>query len=353
MRVSQIETPALIVDLDVMEQNMDRMEELLKPLGAALRPHYKSNKCTAIVKKQLERGAKGITCAKLSEAEDLIRAGVEDVLIANQVVDPGKIARVAYLANCCRLAVCVDAEENILALSRAAQLAQSTVHCLVEYDIGMRRCGVTAKEDALALAKAIIAAPNLSFMGIQAYAGNLAHEYDDKARTDGSDAVEEDLRALKAYFEENGVMIPEISGVSTGTVEKRREGTVYTEVQAGSYIFMDAAYRKVGAGFSHSLFLLASVVSADENHLVVDAGIKSLGVDQGPPIFCDYPESASVGLSEEHCTARVKNNAAVGDKLRLIPGHCCTTVNLSDMLYFVRGDKVVDCVPVTSRGKSR
>ena len=351
MRISQIETPALIVDLDVMEGNMARMKELLKPLGAALRPHYKSNKCTAIVKKQLAYGAKGITCAKLGEAEDLIRAGVEDVLIANQVVEPGKIARVAYLANCCRLAVCVDTEENILALSRAAQFAQSTIHCLVEYDIGMRRCGVTTKEAALALAKAILAAPNLSFMGIQAYAGNLAHEYDDAARTGGSDAVEEDLRALKAYFEENGVAIPEISGVSTGTVEKRREGTVYTEVQAGSYIFMDAAYRKVGAGFSHSLFMLASVVSADEDHLVVDAGMKSLGVDQGPPLLLEY-QGAEVGTSEEHTTFRTPNSARVGDKLKLIPGHCCTTVNLSDMLYFVRGDKVVDCVPVTSRGKS-
>ncbi|MBE5785437.1 MAG: DSD1 family PLP-dependent enzyme [Clostridiales bacterium] len=352
MRVSQIETPALIVDLDVMEQNMARMAEILKPLGAALRPHYKSNKCTAIVKMQLERGAKGITCAKLGEAEDLIRAGVEDVLIANQIIDPHKIARVAYLAKCCRLAVCVDTEENILALSRAAEFAGSNIHCLVEYDIGMRRCGVTTKEEALALAKAVIAAPGLSFMGIQAYAGNLAHEYDDKARTDGSDAVEADLRALKAFFEENGVMIPEISGVSTGTVEKRREGTVYTEVQAGSYIFMDAAYREVGAGFSHSLFMLSSVVSADEDHFVVDAGMKSLGVDQGPPLLLEY-QAAEVSMSEEHTTFRTPNSASVGDKLKLIPGHCCTTVNLSDMLYFVRDDKVVDCVPVTSRGKAR
>lgn len=352
MRVSQIETPALIVDLDVMEQNMARMDAIIAPLHAALRPHYKSNKCTAIVQKQLARGAKGITCAKLEEAEDLIRAGVEDVLIANQVIDPAKIARVAYLANCCRLAVCVDTKENILALSRAAVFAQSTVHCLVEYDIGMRRCGVTTKEDALSLAKCILEAPGLSFMGIQAYAGNLAHEYEDAARTAGSDAVEEDLRALKAYLEENGVQVPEISGVSTGTVEKRREGTVYTEIQAGSYIFMDAAYRKVGAGFAHSLFMLAGVVSADKGRIVTDAGMKTLGVDQGPPLFCGYPE-AEVDMSEEHSTAYVENSVSVGDKLRLIPGHCCTTVNLHDRLYFIRGDKVVDCVNVTSRGKAR
>ena len=168
MLVSQLETPALIVDLDVLEQNQRRMMELLRPLGVALRPHYKSHKCTVIAHMQIAGGAKGITCAKLSEAEDLIQSGIEDVLIANQVVEPAKVMRLGYLAGCCRLSVCVDTLENIRQLEAAAAAFGSTIHCLVEYDIGMRRCGVTTAEEALVLAKAILDAPHLSFMGIQA-----------------------------------------------------------------------------------------------------------------------------------------------------------------------------------------
>lgn len=352
MLVSQLETPALIVDLDVLEQNQRRMMELLRPLGVALRPHYKSHKCTAIAHMQIAGGAKGITCAKLSEAEDLIQSGIEDVLIANQVVDPAKVMRLGYLAGCCRLSVCVDTLENIRQLEAAAAAFGSTIHCLVEYDIGMRRCGVTTAEEALALAKAILDAPHLSFMGIQAYAGQLSHEEDFGVRSGEAAKFEGQLRELLSFFRENGVEVAEVSGASTGTAELRQEGTVYTEVQAGTYLFMDGAYDRVGAGFEHSLFLLSTVVSATKGRVVCDAGLKTLGTDQGAPVFVDFP-AASVNMSEEHCTAHCESHCKAGEKLMLIPGHCCTTVNLFDQLYLVRGGRVVDRVPVTSRGKSR
>ncbi|MCR4712499.1 MAG: DSD1 family PLP-dependent enzyme [Clostridia bacterium] len=358
MKVNQIPTPALILDLEAAERNQKKMMAFIAPRNLALRPHYKSHKSTMIAHMQLAGGAKGITCAKLSEAEDLILSGIPDVLIGNQVVDPAKIMRLAELAGYCHLAVCVDTEENIAALGRAAAFCDTTIYCLPEYDVGMKRCGVATHEEVLRLAEEILRTPHLAFMGIQAYAGNLAHECDPERRKTESLKVEADLRELLAKLAMAGIRVPEVSGLSTGTVELRPLDTVYTEAQTGTYLFMDAAYRKVGAGFEHALFMLTQVVSADDTHIVTDAGMKSLGVDQGAPLFCDYPK-ARVDMSEEHCAAYFEDGAKpqemkkAGDKICLIPGHCCTTINLHDFIYLVKGDEVVGRIPVTSRGKSQ
>lgn len=353
MRIEHIETPALILDLDVMERNMDAMDKLLRSSGARLRPHYKSNKCTAIAHMQMARGAKGICCAKLSEAEDLVLAGIPDVLIANQIAAPSKIARLAYLAGCCRLTICVDDPANVVLLQSAAAAQNTVIHCLVEYDIGMDRCGVNTREEFAELARQIRSCPNLRFDGIQAYAGNLAHQEDPEIRKQESDKVEEKLSDLIDYLEEQGIHAEEVSGVSTGTVEFHLKDTVYTEIQAGSYLFMDAAYQAVGVGFEHSLFVLASVISRAGGGVITDAGLKSVSVDQRPPRFWGY-EDHDVDMSEEHCAIYGEGlPQKVGDRMLLIPSHCCTTVNLHDHIYFVRKGQVVDRVPVTGRGHSR
>ncbi|MDD3864618.1 MAG: DSD1 family PLP-dependent enzyme [Eubacteriales bacterium] len=353
MHIEQIETPALILDLDIMERNMDAMDKLLEGSSARLRPHYKSNKCTAIAHMQMARGAKGICCAKLSEAEDLVLAGIPDVLIANQITEPSKIARLAYLAGCCRLTVCVDNSSNINDLQKAAALQSTIIHCLVEYDIGMNRCGVHTKEEFSALARQVMDCPNLVFDGIQAYAGNLAHQEDYGCRARESDRVEAKLMELIACLEEQGISVEEVSGVSTGTLEFHVKDTVYTELQPGSYLFMDAAYRAVGVSFEHSLFVLASVVSRAGGGVITDAGLKSVSVDQRSPRFVGY-ETYEVDMSEEHCAIYGKDlPQKVGDRMLLIPSHCCTTVNLHDHICFVRDGRVVDRVPVTGRGHSR
>ena len=351
MKLSELETPALILDLDVMEQNMAKMDSLLAGTQMRLRPHYKSNKCPAIAHLQLAAGAKGICCSKLSEAEDLAFSGIEDILIANQIADRGKIARLASLSRCCRLTVCVDNAENIQDLQNACALQDAQLHCLIEYEIGMNRCGVSEPAQVLALAEQLSACPNLTYDGIQAYAGNLAHEEDAAVRQRKSDEVEQRLRELKAYLIEHGKPAREFSGTSTGTVAMRQKQTVYTEVQAGSYLFMDMAYRKVGAPFSHSLFVLASVMDKRDDAVITDAGAKSVSVDQKTPAFFGY-EDLPVEMSEEHSAVYAPLPLRVGDRMKLIPGHCCTTINLHDWLYFVRGDKVVDRVPIVGRGHS-
>ncbi len=353
MRAEQLETPALVVDMDALEENNRAMRRLLEGTGIALRPHYKSHKCPYLARLQIREGAKGITCAKLGEAEDLVLEGIEDILIANQIVDPAKIARLAVLAKRCRLAVCVDDTDNVRALSSAAEAVGAILHCLVEYDVGMRRCGARTNEAFLALAKAVEAAPGLQFEGIQAYAGNLSHEEDRAVRLREAEAVEGRLRGLVAFLAENGVIVREVSGVSTGTVEFKRRGSVYTEIQAGSYLFMDAAYARLDPGFRHALYVYATVVSTSGGRVVTDAGMKSCATDQGAPVYEAYP-TAVVSMSEEHAAfdAAPEEPCRIGQRLRAIPGHGCTTVNLYDKIHLMRGGVIEACVPVTSRGKS-
>lgn len=353
MHIEQLETPALLVEQDIFEQNMQRMRQLLEPLGVALRPHYKSHKSTVVAHLQIAAGAKGITCAKVGEAEDLALSGVEDILIANQIIGKSRLARCAWLAEGSRLTVCVDQEQNIRDLEAAAACQGSTIHCLVEVEVGMGRCGVTAPEACERLARLIMDCPHLTFDGIQAYAGHLSHEVSLEVRRAEAERIEHTLKQLKAYLEGRGIPVKEVSGASTGTVELRQADTVYTEVQAGSYLFMDATYKQLGLRFENSLSVLASVVSTRPDLVVTDAGVKCIGVDQGDPA-CPALPGASVNMSEEHSAFELAGHGLrVGDRVRLLPGHCCTTMNLNDCFYFVRGGKVTDRVPVTSRGKAQ
>ena len=353
MKLSQLETPALYLDLDAFDRNQEKILRTLGKYGLDLCPHYKSIKCTAIAHMQIAAGAKGICCAKTDEAWDLAHSGVENILIANQVTDLQKISRAAALAGCCNLTVCVDDAKNIENLSAAASLHGTTIHCLVECNVGANRCGVDTKEEVLALAKKIIASPGLEFDGIQAYAGQLSHECDYEIRKRVSGEVEDFLKSLIAYLKEVQISVAKVSGVSTGTVEFRNADTAYTEVQVGSYSFMDAAYGKLGLEYENALFVLATVMKANENFVIMDTGRKSISVDQAMPLIpgCN---SERIQVSEEHTKLPADAlKAKFGDKVSIVPGHCCTTMNLHDYIYFVRGDAVVDRVPITSRGRSR
>ena len=349
MNIQQLETPALIVDRKTMLSNMEAMKNLLAGTTLALRPHYKSHKCAALAHWQMENGAKGMTCAKLSEAEDLADSGVEDILIANQIVEPGKVVRLASLANKCRLTVCVDNESNIAAISRAAQLAGSTVHCLIEFDIGMERCGVTDKAQVLALAQYIQKQPNLVFDGIQAYAGHISHVESLEDRKIATDKNAAKVREVLALLKENGIAAEIVSGGSTGTAQIKAMEGLYTELQAGSYLFMDATYRLLNTAFQNSLYVLSTVVSVRDGLAVLDSGVKTCGVDQGMPVPVGFT-AEEIAASEEHF--QLHNPSAqlqVGEKVRLIPGHCCSTVNLHDRIYLVEDDQVVDRLAVTAR----
>ncbi len=353
MTIDRLTTPALLLEESVFNRNRAAMAEILQGSKVKLRPHYKSHKCAAIAKMQIADGAAGMTCAKLSEAEDLADCGMEDILIANQITDPWKIRRGAQLAGDCRLTVCMDDPANIDAWEKAAGEAGTMVYCLVEYEIGMRRCGVGTAEEVLALAARIAACPHLIFDGIQAYAGHISHMEDpaERARLTAENSAK--LRLLLERLTEAGLPARTLSGGSTGTAQIKAAEGLYTELQAGSYLFMDATYRTLDLPFGSALTVLSTVVSAKPGLVVVDAGVKSCGVDQGMPVPLGITAGEIVASEEHFQLHRTNRIPSVGEKIRLIPGHCCSTVNLYDRIYVVDGEKVVDRISVTARGCCR
>lgn len=353
MKIRELETPALWVDKPAMERNMDLLAKIISKTSMKLYPHYKSHKCPAIAKLQLAKGAAGITCANLGEAIDLGEAGIANIVIANEVVQAEKLPKVAALAQKCRLTLCVDNADNILALEQAmAQQGGGTLNLLVEYDVGMNRNGVETHEDFVTLAKLIEAQPHLHFEGIQGYAGHMSHEEDPKKRFDEVQRIEADIVKLKAYCEENGLTVTEICGGSTGFSDDKPSNTVYTQGQFGSYLFMDQSFRPLNLDFEQALFVETTVLTVKQDFFVVDCGTKTMTMDSYPPSFAEFP-GAKLTMFEEHTTVWVRDSGLKpGDKLRYIPGHCCTTINIFDKMYAVDGDDVVDTWEITSRGKA-
>ncbi len=348
-----IETPALLVDMDALEWNVRVMADFMKGRRVRLRPHFKTHKSPAICQMQLAAGAKGICCAKLGEAEVLLSTGIPDVLIANQIIDPVKIVRLAGLARGARVTVCADDVRNVADLSAASDRAGATLRVLVEVDVGMNRCGVKTAEEALALARRIAGSPGLAFEGIQAYEGHLAQLADIEKRRAGVREMEEKVGAIKALLEENGLPVKEISGGGTATYNITGDDTIWTEIQAGSYVFMDTSYDEMGLPFRESLSLLATVIHTHPGRAVTDAGMKVCSIDHGPPAVKGHP-GLEVRTNEEH--GIVTDPAGVlrwGQKIEYLPSHCCTTVNLHDRYHCVRGGALEAVWPIPGRGRSQ
>ena len=353
MKVTDLPTPALLLDLEFLSRNAAIMDEIRKGTSMELYPHYKSHKCVEIAKLQLEWGAKGITCAKLSEAMDLCDAGIENIVIANQIVQQEKMGFLSDLAKRCRLTVCVDHAENVLALEKAMAAKDAHLNVLVEYDVGMHRCGVESYEEALVLANLIKSQTHLTFEGIQAYAGHISHEYDAQKRRNELIRIERDVAKLKIYLEAHGVDVNHVCGGSTGYAADKLKDTVYTQLQCGSYLFMDASFLPMDLPFYHALTVFATVLSVKKDRVILDCGVKSLAMDQEKPYFPDYP-GAEAEFHEEHTILHIKDSTLrPGDRVYCIPGHCCTTTNSFAVVHVVKVDDVVAGFPITSRGCSQ
>ncbi len=352
--VDAIETPALLVDLDALEGNIRIMADFMKGRRVRLRPHFKTHKSPAICHLQLAAGAKGICCAKLGEAEVLLSTGIPDVLIANQIVDPVKITRLAGLARgSARVTVCADNPVNVKALSDACAAVGATLRVLVEVDVGMNRCGVKTPEEALALAKQIAGSPGLVFEGIQAYEGHLVQITDSEKRRDGVRAMEQTIGSLKTMLEKAGLPVKEISGGGTSTYNITGDNTIWTEIQAGSYVFMDNSYGGMGLPFREALTVLATVIHTHEGRAVTDAGIKVCTTDHGNPTVKGHP-GMELRTNEEHgIITDPAGELVYGQKIEYIPSHCCTTVNLHDTYHCVRAGTLEAVWPIPGRGRSR
>ncbi len=364
MDEADIQTPCLILDLDALERNIKKMGDYAKAHNMRHRSHGKMHKSVDVQKLQEELGgAVGICSQKVSEAEVFVRGGIKDVLVSNQVRNPAKIDRLAKLPKLgANITVCIDDVDNVAELSEAAVRNGTELNCYIEIDCGAGRCGVTTTEAVVEIAKAIDAAENLKFTGIQAYQGAMQHmdSYTDrKAKTQAAiDQVKDAVDALT----EIGLKPEFVSGGGTGSYYFESNSGVYNELQCGSYAFMDADYgrildedgKRIDAGeWENALFLLTSVMShAKADKAIVDAGLKAQSVDSGLPFIYGRDDVEYVKCSDEHGVVSDPNGVLkINEKLKLVPGHCDPTCNIHDYYVGVRNGKVEALWPVSARGR--
>ena len=350
-----IDTPALLIDLDALERNLRRMADFLATAPANLRPHTKTHKTPIIARKQIEHGAKGITCAKVGEAEVMVANGIDDVLIANQVVGAAKIARLMGLARHANLTVAVDDSQNVAQLSATAQAMGATVGVLVEVNVGMNRCGVEPGDPALQLTRQVLEAKGLRYRGLMGYEGHTVAIPDRERREAECRKAMKLLLDTRSYVEAAGIPVEVVSAGGTGTYDITGRIPGITEIEAGSYATMDASYARLNLGFEIALTLLATVISRPaRDRAILDAGYKSMTTEFGIPQPKNLPGASISKMSEEHCRADVEDaDLRPGDKVEIIPSHGCTTINLHDRFYGIRDGRVEAVWEISGRGKVR
>jgi len=354
--VTAIETPALVLDLDTFERNLDRMANATREIR--LRPHAKAHKCPDIARLQMARGAVGVCCQKTDEAAAFVAAGIPDVLVTNEVVAPTKIARLAELAHDATIGVLVDDADNVTSLSNAADAVGVSLNVYVEINVGANRCGVAPGVPARLLAQQIVTSSGLRFRGLHAYHGGAQHLRTPEERHDAIAHAAALTRETLTLIEDAGIACAIVTGAGTGTWHHEMASGVWNELQPGSYPFMDADYGRNTLGpkdvaFEQSLFVQAGVMSVGDGRAIVDAGLKAFAFDSGLPRVHGRSDLAYSKASDEHGVLEVaagyrppKRN----DRVWLIPGHCDPTFNLYDWIVGYRGDRVETVWRVAARG---
>jgi D-serine deaminase-like pyridoxal phosphate-dependent protein len=358
--VAAIDTPALVVDLDAMDRNLVTMAKFARQHKIRLRPHAKMHKSAEIAKLQMAGGAVGVCVQKTAEAEALMAGGVYNIFITNEVISPLKLARVAVMARTAaaqggKLAICVDSIEGInrLAISmneaRAATGVATIIDVFIEINVGQNRCGVLPGPAAATLALEIRKHPALNFAGLQAYHGKAQHLRGTVERRDAIRASVQAAVQTQQLIEAEGIKVGLVTGAGTGSVALEAASGVYGELQAGSYLFMDADYAAnqldpAQPRFEHALFVKTQVISTHPTHAVCDAGHKSHAIDSGMPLVHAFDAKRQLEYfngGDEHGILRPAPGSeklpALGSLLWLIPGHCDPTVNLYNALIGVRG----------------
>ena len=358
MAEDEIDTPALVIDLDAFEDNLDRMAAMVRGSGAKLRAHAKTHKSPVIAGLQIARGAVGQCVQKVAEAEILAWGGVSDILVSNEVLAPKKLARLAALSTIATVRVCADDPLQVEAIAEAAEAAGRRLDVLVEIDVGGGRCGVRPGAEAVALAQRIARSPHLRFGGLQAYHGRAQHLRTPEERRIAIEGACRDTAETVDALRRAGLACEIVGGAGTGTFPMEMASGIYTELQAGSYVFMDGDYaaNEEAPPFRQSLFVLASVMSASRDGMaVVDAGHKALPTDSGLPQPWQRDGVRYTGSSDEHGVLRWEAGAAnqaprLGESVRIVPSHCDPTVDRYDWYVGVRKGRVECLWPVAARG---
>jgi len=353
----EIETPALLLYADPLERNIDKMATFFSEIECNLRPHFKTHRLPVIAHKQIKAGARGITCAKISEAKVLVESGVRDLLIANQIVGERKLEQLAGLAHHSDIIVAVDNVENVSQMSAIAVKRGVKINVLIEFDVGLNRCGVGTQEEALALARTILNLKGVRLRGLMGYEGHTVMIPDHERRKSECRKALSRLTKVRDFLQKNGISIEIVSAGGTGTYDIAAHYPGITEVQAGSYATMDTQYRRIGIDFEIALSLMTTIIShPTEGKYILDTGSKSLSNDMGMPELIEASGAVIDAMHEEHVRILWKNptrNLKIGDKLEFYPRHGCTTINLHDCCYLIRNDIVEAVWQMGARGASQ
>lgn len=370
MKKQDLDTPALIVDLSVLERNLERMQALADGFRVRLRPHIKTHKCPEIARMQVERGAAGITVAKVGEAEVMADAGLDDILIANQVVGSRKLDRLVRLAERVRLAVLVDSRVGVEQLDRAFRHAGVPLDVLIEVDTGKRRCGLAGLEAIRDLAAAVADGPALRLRGIETHEGHVAADADGPGQIEArARAAAQRMVEVAGALREDGHPVEELSVGSTPAAPYTAAVDAITEMRPGTYVFNDVNQMRIGqaAPGDCALSVLATVISRPaDGRAVLDAGSKSIWVEtartgfelsgyEGYGYIRGAPDARIDRLSEEHGVVEFSGDGfpGIGDRVEIIPNHVCPVVNLHPELHLLDGDEVVETWPIAARGEVR
>ncbi|CAN5743057.1 alanine racemase [soil metagenome] len=361
--MADIETPALVVDLDIMERNLARASTYATRHGLALRPHVKTHKSPWVAAQQLALGASGLTCATPYEAE-VMSSVCDDILLAYPPVGAARAARLATLPGQARVTVALDSRRAITEIAGAASLASRRIGVYVELDVGMHRVGVPGVQDGIELARAVAGEPSLDFAGIAFYPGHVRELVDDqdaKLR-----ALSDALAIALRQFAQAGLTARVVSGGSTPTLWRTHEIEGVTEFRPGTYVYNDRTTAAIGACHVNdcAATVLATVVSiAVPGQAVIDAGTKALGREpvRGAPgegfgQLLEHPEVIVERMSEEHGVLDLSTSdwrPQVGDRVRVIPNHVCIVVHLNDIVYGVRNGALERSWPVAARGRGQ
>ena len=346
-------TPALILDLDILRRNIATMAAWNQE-HAKIRPHAKIHKCVEIARLQVAAGAVGITTATAWEAIVMAHAGLDNILIANEVMGEEKLTRLAEAARETTILVAVDSVAGGEALSRTAVAEGAKFGVLVELDVGLRRGGLRTYEDACVVAAAVSSLPGLVFRGVMGYEGHVVEEPDRAVRARRAAEAIDVLIGGVEVLERAGFAIEIVSAGGTNTYDMTGANPRVTELQAGSYVFMDATYGPLTPVFQPALSMLGTVISRNGQTALLDIGTKVMAMDLGPPALVD-PCATLRAMHEEHTLLNVVDGARlqVGEIVEMVVGYCGGTVNLNDVYYVVENDRVVDVWPIQARGPGR
>ena len=363
-----LDTPALLIDLPAMTRNIERMAAFARSRGVNLRPHVKTHKSVEIARRQVAAGAIGVSCVTLGEAEVMVQGGIPGVLITSPAVTPSKIARLIRLAQQARpgdVMVVVDNPQNLADLARAASELTHPLDVLVDYGAGYNRTGAATQAKVLELAALVAAEPRLRLRGLQSYAGNLQHIVSREERSTAAAGLRETVADIVAAAKRQGLHFDIVTGAGTGTHDLDSQENAFTELQAGSYVFMDAEYTQVLASdgqpspFEVSLFVQTAVVSTNATGWVtVDGGTKCFSTDSGVPLVAKGVDAASryAFFGDEHGKlmppqGSTAQRPALGARVEFVTPHCDPTVNLHDAYHVVEGGTLVAIWPVDARGR--